>query len=70
MTQQLETHLMRLSFERNELQSEFAKMPVHAGRTIAARTRKKEVENRLDHITQEMSRIRLKLKYISGNLTL
>lgn len=69
VTQQLQTRLMQLSFERNELQSEYVKMPAHAGRTAAARARKKEVETQIDTVTQEMGRIRFKLKCLNANMT-
>jgi len=70
ITHQIESRLVQLSLERNKLQSEFVKMPCHSGRTLAQKARKKEVENQIESITKEMSRLRFKLKYICGNVTL
>ena len=70
LTHELESHLMQLSMRRNQLQSEYAKMPTHAGRTLAARARKQEVEHQMETITQEMSRIRFRIKCLTGNIAI
>ncbi len=61
-TKQLEDSLLVLSRERDELESEFAKMPLHGGRTLRERQRKVEVETRLEERRKEISNTRLQLK--------
>ena len=58
----LECKLLKLNQERAALDSEYAKLPVTAGRTILQRRRKAEVEDRLSRIQLESSAIRLRLK--------
>ncbi|KAK9840896.1 hypothetical protein WJX84_008583 [Apatococcus fuscideae] len=58
----LEGKLLKLNQERAALDSEYAKLPVTAGRTILQRRRKAEVEDRLSRIQLESSAIRLRLK--------
>ena len=65
LTKAMEGRLMALSMERGQLESEYAKMPVHYGRSLKARKRREEVEARLEAIAQEASAIRLRIKQMS-----
>lgn len=65
-TKQLEDQLLDLSQERDELEKELAKMPPGAGRTIKGRQRKMVVEQRLDDLGVEISRVRIEIKKLNG----
>lgn len=58
----LEGELMELSIEKSSLETEYAKMPGGAGRTMKERQRKAEVEARLEELGREISKVRLSLK--------
>ncbi|KAK9818748.1 hypothetical protein WJX74_007997 [Apatococcus lobatus] len=58
----LEGKLLELNQECAALDSEFAKLPSTAGRTVLQRQRKLDIEQRLSSISQESSAIRLHLK--------
>ncbi len=65
MTRQkaLEDRLMALNEESNRLEAEFARMPADtAGRTLADRRRRAEVEDTLGANKREGSHIRLQLR--------
>ncbi|GAB4815486.1 hypothetical protein N2152v2_002532 [Parachlorella kessleri] len=62
-TQAMETRLMKLSMEKNDLEAEYARMPTStAGRKLQDRRRKQEIEERLEAVNKEISSIRLQLK--------
>ena len=61
-TASLETRLMKLSLERSQLESEYAKMPAISGRTIQERRRKVAVEGRLEELGKDVSRVRMQLR--------
>jgi hypothetical protein len=65
-TKSLEDNLLRLCQEKDELTSEFSKMPQGGGRTAAARERKRQVEARLDAVGKEISATRLQLKKLGA----
>ena len=54
--------LMHLSMEKQQLESEYAKMGTTFGRTIKERRRRTELESRLDQIDREASSCRFALK--------
>jgi hypothetical protein len=59
----LETHLLRLNLERAALQVESSRFPsATAGRTVAERRRRAEVEARLSELGRESSGVRLAMK--------
>lgn len=59
----LEDRLMSLNEESKQLEAEFARMPADtAGRTIADRRRRAEVEDTLGANKRECSHIRLQLR--------
>ena len=65
--QMLEHRLMTINSENQQLHAEYARMPeTSAGRTIAERRRRGEVESRLDANSREASNIRLQLKRLSA----
>eukprot|EP00803_Ostreobium_quekettii_P010164 evm.model.scf_824.2 EVM.evm.TU.scf_824.2 scf_824:40375-49612(+) len=65
LTKAMEDRIVMLSMEKGQLEAEYAKMPVHYGRSLSARRRREEVEARLDCVAHEISRIRLQLKQMS-----
>ena len=54
--------LMHLSMEKQQLESEYAKIRTTFGRTIKERPRRTELESRLDQIDREASSCRFALK--------
>ena len=65
--QLLEGRLMTLNSENQGLYAEYARMPeTSAGKTLAERRRRAEVEARLDSNTKEASNVRLQLKRLSA----
>ena len=63
----LEHRLMTISSEQQQLHAEYARMPeTSAGRTIAERRRRAEVESWLDGNSREASNIRLQLKRLNA----
>lgn len=62
----LEDGLMALCSEKGQLEAEFSRMPLHAGRTIKERTRKAVVEQRLEILNKDISAVRLHLKKLHG----
>lgn len=67
--QLLEDRLMTLNTENQGLHSEYARMPeTSAGKTLAERRRRAEVEARLDSNTKEASNIRLQLKRLNAQV--
>ena len=58
----MEGRLLELNQERATLDSEYAKLPVTAGKTISQRRRKVELETQIGKIQQESSSLRLRLK--------
>uniref|UniRef100_A0A061QQA8 Enkurin domain-containing protein n=2 Tax=Tetraselmis sp. GSL018 TaxID=582737 RepID=A0A061QQA8_9CHLO len=65
-TQQLEDCLLRLHEEKNQLDAEYARMPLNGGKTIAQRRRKSEIESRLDELQREISTCKLNLKKLGA----
>ncbi len=64
--QLLEHRLMTLNSETQRLHAEYARMPeTSAGKTLAERRRRSEVEAQLDANSREASNIRLQLKRLS-----
>lgn len=61
-TRQLDDGLMGCCRERDALEAELGKMSKGAGRTMAERRRKGEVEARLAQLAKEISALRLELK--------
>ena len=61
-TAQIEKSLMDMNMERNMLESELSKMGSSSGRTISERNRKAYVEQRVEELAREMSRMRMHLK--------
>ena len=58
---------MTISSEQQQLHAEYARMPeTSAGRTIAERRRRAEVESWLDGNSREASNIRLQLKRLNA----
>jgi hypothetical protein len=49
-----------------QLDAEYSRMPTNAGKTIAQRRRKVEVEGRLEAIAKEISSCRLGLKKLGA----
>ena len=65
--QLLEHRLMTVNSENQRLHAEYARMPeTSAGKTLAERRRRAEVEASLDSNTKEASNIRLQLKRLSA----
>ena len=64
--QVLEARLMTVNSETQRLHTEYARMPeTSAGKTMAERRRRSEVEAQLDANSREASNIRLQLKRLS-----
>jgi len=62
-TAELEDSLMAFNIERSALETEIAKFPNGtAGRTVAARKRKKEIEERVEILNKKISSVRLELR--------
>ncbi|KAF5840671.1 hypothetical protein DUNSADRAFT_15914 [Dunaliella salina] len=61
-TQALENQVVKLSQEKGQLEAEYAKMPLHGGRTAKERSRKAEVEERIEVLNKAISQQRLLLK--------
>jgi hypothetical protein len=62
-TAALEDSLMTFNIERSALETELAKFPSGtAGRTVAERKRKKEIEQRVEVLNKEISGVRLELR--------
>jgi hypothetical protein len=57
---------MRLCQERDALEGELAKMPLHSGRSLAERARKAAVEARLEVLRAEVGAVRLQLKRLTA----
>ena len=65
--QLMEDRLMTVNSENQRLHAEYARMPeTSAGKTLAERRRRAEVEARLDSNTKEASNIRLQLKRLNA----
>lgn len=62
----LENHLVDLGLEKQELECEYAKMPLSGGKTLNAITRRQLVEGRLDEIAREISQARWRLKSLAA----
>jgi len=59
----LEERLLQLNEENQQMEAEYARMPaVSAGRTLAERRRRAEVEATLEANKREASNLRLQLK--------
>lgn len=54
--------MVKLSHEKGQLEAEYAKMPLHGGRTAKERNRKAEVESRIEILNKAISQQRLMLK--------
>lgn len=65
-TKQAEDELLRACQERDELESEMARMPLGGGKTIRQRQRKEYVEERLEQLRSQISSIRMQLKRLVG----
>eukprot|EP00879_Flechtneria_rotunda_P016839 GHRR01017625.1.p1 GENE.GHRR01017625.1~~GHRR01017625.1.p1 ORF type:complete len:169 (+),score=73.95 GHRR01017625.1:524-1030(+) len=65
-TKQLEDELLVYCQEKDELNKEYAKMPLGAGRTVRERQRKVVIEERLEEVDKLISRIRMQLKKYLG----
>jgi hypothetical protein len=62
-TAELEGSLMAFNIERSALETEISKFPNGtAGRTVAARNRKKEIEQRVEVLNKKISSVRLELR--------
>lgn len=62
-TSELEDSLMTFNIERSALETEIAKFPNGtAGRTVAERKRKKEIEQRVEVLNKEISAVRFELR--------
>ncbi|CEP16618.1 hypothetical protein [Parasitella parasitica] len=57
----LDERLMKLTKEKEELQSEYSKIPLTGG-GLQARKRKEELEQKLDHVDSQLSRIKQKIR--------
>ena len=65
--QLLEDRLMTVNSENQRLHAEYARMPeTSAGKTLAERRRRAEVEASLESNTKEASNIRLQLKRLNA----
>lgn len=61
----LEKQLMVLNCERTSLESTLSKFPTNsAGKTVAERRRKMEVERRLEEVEQTISQVRTSLRQL------
>jgi hypothetical protein len=65
-TKQLEDQLLLLCQEKDELNREYAKMPLGSGKTMRERQRKAQVESRLEELDAQISRMRMALKRLLG----
>lgn len=65
-TRELEDLLMKQCQEKDALESEYSKMPLHGGRTLKDRQRKAAVEDRIEVLHKEISTTRLQLKRLLG----
>lgn len=65
-SQAMEDRLVALCQEKGQLEAEYAKMPLHGGRNARERTRKAEVEQRIEAINREVSGLRLTLRKLHG----
>lgn len=59
---ELEGSLLRLNMEKDGLESELGRLGPTAGRTIASRRRKAQIESRLEQIASESSKVRGELR--------
>jgi hypothetical protein len=57
-----ENRLMKLQMERETVQSEYDRIPTHRAKTVKHKMRKEELENRLDEIASEISKIKKVLR--------
>ncbi|KAI8646740.1 hypothetical protein BD408DRAFT_409657 [Parasitella parasitica] len=57
----LDDQLMKLTKEKEELQSEYSKIPLTGG-GLQARKRKEELEQLLDHVDSQLSRVKQKIR--------
>ena len=62
LTSEIDRALMELNLEREQLERELAKMPIHSGKTMAARRRKAETEGRLDEIGRSIARYKMMMR--------
>lgn len=53
---------MALCAEKTNLEAEFARMPLGAGRNLRERNRKAVVEQRLELLNKDISGVRMQLK--------
>ncbi len=60
----LEDQLMALCAEKTNLEAEFARMPLGAGRNLRERNRKAVVEQRLELLNKDISGVRMQLKRV------
>jgi hypothetical protein len=60
--QALESELLKLNLEKDELLSEQFKMPTHGGRTMLQRQRKQFLDQRLTDLERSISKMRLAVK--------
>lgn len=65
-TKEVEDVLLHASQERDELESELARMPLGGGRTLRQRERKEYVEARLDELRKQISSARMQIKRLIG----
>ncbi|GAQ86740.1 hypothetical protein KFL_003080110 [Klebsormidium nitens] len=61
-TAAIESKLMEVSLERSQLESEYAKLPQSAGRTMTERRRKQELEGRIEDLTKKIGWLRMELR--------
>lgn len=60
--QHIEDRLVALCQEKTQLEAEYAKMPLHSGRSAKERQRKAVVEQRMEVVNKDISNLRLQLK--------
>jgi predicted oxidoreductase len=65
-TKAAEDGLLRACQERDELESEMARMPLGGGRTLLQRQRKEYVEARLEQLRSQISSTRMQIKRLVG----
>jgi hypothetical protein len=65
-TKAVEDDLLRACQERDELESELARMPLGGGKTLRQRERKEYVEERLGRLRAQISSQRMQIKRLVG----
>lgn len=65
-TTELDKQLLELNLEREKLDLEMSRMPVHSGgKTVAQRRRKKQIEYRLDEVLKDIGKVKRELRVLA-----